>query len=77
MKYVWGVLVTPQSDTNEPSLYTSKKKAMAVFNEQIKDDRKMGLDDEVTTIGDTTACIVTQPKTKDQIFYSVKKIHVS
>lgn len=75
MKYVWSFLVAP-SDTDEPSLFTSKKKAMAVFNEQIKTDKKLGLDVEITTIDETIACIVTQPKTKDQIFYTMKKIPV-
>ena len=76
MKYVWGFLVTPNHDTEEPNLYSSNKKAMAVFDDRIKTDKKMGLQVEVATNGKETSAIITQPKTRDQIFYSVKKIKV-
>lgn len=76
MKYVWGFLVTPNHDTDEPNLYSSRKKAIAVFDDRINTDKKIGLHVEVTTNGKEISAIITQPKTRDQIFYSVKKIKV-
>lgn len=47
MKYVWAYEVLPDDDVGYPKLYTSKKKAMACFNNDYEHARTRGVNVEV------------------------------